>query len=224
MIVANAVDLGEERDVLVDGQIAVQTEALRQIADALGDLRDARAPDRGRAPQFAGVGVQQPAHQPDRRGLAGAVGADQPEHLALAHVESEVRRAPCVVAVPLRDARRRTIALIGSFELRVDRHAQLQDARAVVHGDLDAVDELRSLFGGLHVARRELGARRHEGDLALEPWSAGVGEHGRGLPERHARHHRLRHEQIRPGVIEVGDDDERRAAARRSRPHPPASA
>jgi hypothetical protein len=31
------VDLGEEGDVLVDGQVAIETEALRQVADAAGD-------------------------------------------------------------------------------------------------------------------------------------------------------------------------------------------
>ena len=36
-IMANAVDLGEECDVLVDAQIAVQGEALRQVANLRGD-------------------------------------------------------------------------------------------------------------------------------------------------------------------------------------------
>ena len=38
---------------------------------------------------LAAVGVQQPADQADRRGLAGAVGADQAEHLAAADLEGE---------------------------------------------------------------------------------------------------------------------------------------
>ena len=33
LVVAHAVDLGEERDVLVDGQVAVQAESLREVAD-----------------------------------------------------------------------------------------------------------------------------------------------------------------------------------------------
>src|SRR5262245_38082760 len=51
--------------------------------------------------KFPAIRVQQPAHQPDRGRLAGAVRANEPEHLALAHVEGEVgeclRRA---VALP----------------------------------------------------------------------------------------------------------------------------
>jgi hypothetical protein len=76
------VDFREEGDVLVDGEIAVEAEALRQV------------PDRRReAPMIAhwvetehvdppGIGTKQTAKEPDRRRLARAVGADQAEHLA----------------------------------------------------------------------------------------------------------------------------------------------
>ena len=173
-VVANAVHLGEERDVLVDGQIAVQTESLREIADTLGQRAMRAHRIEAEHAQFARVGVQQSAHQTDRRRLAGAVRADQAEHLASAHVEAQAgqRRRR---AVPLHDAVVSTIAGSRSrdrrslqCELRVHRHAGLEDAGAVVHADLDAVHELRALFGGLHVARRELGLRRHERDLARQ--------------------------------------------------------
>jgi hypothetical protein len=36
--IADPVDLGEERDVLVDAQVAVEREALREIADRSGDV------------------------------------------------------------------------------------------------------------------------------------------------------------------------------------------
>ena len=48
-VVGHAVDLGEERDVLVDAQVAVEAEALRQVADLGGRARGAASPDRGRA-------------------------------------------------------------------------------------------------------------------------------------------------------------------------------
>ena len=51
---------------------------------------------------------------------------------------------------------------------------------------------------------------RDEGHLAGDG-GAGIGADGGRLPEREARHHRLGHEQVGPGVIQVGDDDERRA-------------
>ena len=46
---AEAVNLGEERDVFVDGEIAVQAEPLRQVAERLRHLAGAASPDRGRA-------------------------------------------------------------------------------------------------------------------------------------------------------------------------------
>src|SRR5262245_19234157 len=49
-VVPNAMDLGEERDVLVDAQIAVEAELLREIPDRFGD-RAVFAP--GLQPQHA---------------------------------------------------------------------------------------------------------------------------------------------------------------------------
>ena len=84
MVVADAVDLGEERDVLVDAEVAVEGEALRQIADRSGDVAVLLDRIVAEDADAAGVGVQQPAERADRRRLAGAVGSDQPEHLAAA--------------------------------------------------------------------------------------------------------------------------------------------
>ena len=71
-VVAHAVNLGEERDVLVDAEIAVQAEALREIADRVGeramlaDRIDAEHADRGRRrprsrPQISRIVVVLPA-------------------------------------------------------------------------------------------------------------------------------------------------------------------
>ena len=103
-VVADAVDLGEERDVLVDAEIAVEAEPLRQVADRAGDPAvvahriEVRA--RGRVPLSA---RQQAADQPDRRRLAGAVRADQPEHLAALDRQRELADGRGL-AVPLGDA------------------------------------------------------------------------------------------------------------------------
>ena len=79
---AEAVNLGKERDVFIDGQIAIQTEALREIAQIArhGHVRLHRIV--AKHPKGAVVGLQQPAHQPNRRRLARAVRADQAEHFA----------------------------------------------------------------------------------------------------------------------------------------------
>src|SRR5512139_554049 len=67
--------------------------------------------------------------------------------------------------------------------LGLDRHPLLEDAAAVVNRHLDAVHELRPLLAGLHVARRELGLRGHEGHLSLDPGPAGIGEDPRLLAQ-----------------------------------------
>src|SRR5262245_15682383 len=58
----------------------------------------------------------------------------------------------------------------------LDRHADLQNARAVVDGHLHAVDELRTVLGGLHVSRGELRFRRDVADRAGQTRPAGIGE------------------------------------------------
>ena len=84
------VDAAEKPDVLIDGQPLVERKPLRHVADpALDAFRiapDVDAADRGRA---AGR-LEQPAQHADRRRLAGAVAAQEPEDLALLHVERQI--------------------------------------------------------------------------------------------------------------------------------------
>ena len=71
-------------------QVAVQAEPLREVPDVVGErgvLADRVVAEHADPP---GVGAQQPAEQADRRRLAGAVRADQPEHLAAPDVERHV--------------------------------------------------------------------------------------------------------------------------------------
>ena len=182
-VVADAVNLGEERDVLVDAQVAVEAEALREIADFRRDR--AMVLDRivaGDADRAA-VGVQQAAQQSNRRCLSGTVRADEAEHLAAVDGEREpIDRDGAPVA--LGDAiKREHVRLPWSVDRRpwtvvrgpwtVGRHGTacsgitastgipcFENAVLVVHRHANAVHELRSLFGGLHVARRELRFRR----------------------------------------------------------------
>src|SRR4030095_11633396 len=105
-IVAETVDLGEERDVFVDAQIAIQAEALREVPHAFGELAMFTNGVSPEHTNLAGIGVQQAAHQPDRGRLASSVGPDQTEHLAAIDGERELvdRRGG---AVALDDTRRR---------------------------------------------------------------------------------------------------------------------
>src|SRR5918995_6491539 len=81
LVAAQPVDLGEERKVLVDAQIAVEAEALRQISDRARDLSvlaDGIVAQEAHAPA---VCVQQAAQQANRGCLASTVRSDEPEQL-----------------------------------------------------------------------------------------------------------------------------------------------
>src|SRR5262245_21108721 len=70
-------------------------------------------------------------------------------------------------------SRRRARARVSlERNLRFDGHPLLENALAVIDGDLDAVDELGAVFRRLNVARRELRLRRDVADL---PRQAGTG-------------------------------------------------
>src|SRR6185436_14763411 len=100
----NAVDAAEEGDVLIDGELLVEREALRHVADAplhaFGIGADVDAAHRGGARR----GPEQAAEHPDGGGLAGAVAPEKSEHLAGLHVErhvvhgDEVAEPACEVA------------------------------------------------------------------------------------------------------------------------------
>ena len=85
-----AVDAGDELQVLLDRQVLVEAEALRHVADVALDLvalgQDVVA--ERRAP--AAVGREQPAHHAQRGGLAGAVGAEEAVDLAAHHAHGQV--------------------------------------------------------------------------------------------------------------------------------------
>ena len=88
-VVADAVNLGEERDVLVDAQVAIEAEALREIPNFRGDrpmVLDrilAGNANRRRCRRAAARRAS------DRRRLAGTVRSDEPEHLAAVDGERE---------------------------------------------------------------------------------------------------------------------------------------
>ena len=81
-VVGNAMNLGEERDVLVDAEVTVKTEPLRQVADARGDLAMLFHWIETENANLAFVRVQQPTEQSNRGGLAGTVRTNEAEHFA----------------------------------------------------------------------------------------------------------------------------------------------
>ena len=74
-------NLGKKRDVFVDRQIAVQTEALREVAKDARGLAMLSRRVMAKHTHGAGVRFQESANEPDGRCLSSAIGPDQPEHL-----------------------------------------------------------------------------------------------------------------------------------------------
>jgi hypothetical protein len=87
--------LGEKGDVLVDREVAVQAEALRQIADLVGDRPMFAHRVLAEHAHLAAIGVEQPAHHTDGGRLSRAVGTDETEHLAARDVERQAGKRLC---------------------------------------------------------------------------------------------------------------------------------
>ena len=100
------VQIGVEVDVLADGEIAVQAEALRHVGDPVldpfGVRRDARAPHQ----RISRAGPQDAGQHAERGGLARAVRPHQPEQLAGGDVEGEARHRREVAESPREAAQR----------------------------------------------------------------------------------------------------------------------
>ena len=88
--VGQAVEAGDEIEVLLDGEVLVERELLSHVADLVLD-----APAFGREVEaehlaLARIEAQEAAHQADRRGLAGAVGAEETDDLAAFDADRDV--------------------------------------------------------------------------------------------------------------------------------------
>ena len=75
---------GRQQDVLLDREARHQPAVLRHVADAVADAAVRRQRQQVDAAELGLAGRRDRAHQrAQQRGLAGAVAADQPAHLAL---------------------------------------------------------------------------------------------------------------------------------------------
>ena len=103
LIPTHTVNLREEGDVLVDRQIAVEREPLREVANVGRHrpvLLDRIASEHA---DVSSIGPQQAARHPDRGRLPGAIGANQAEHLPRLDRERDVVHGTHL-AVALADA------------------------------------------------------------------------------------------------------------------------
>ena len=77
----HAVNLGEEGDVFVDAEIAVEREALRQVAHFRREFAMLTNRILAEHPDRSAVHVQQAAQRANRGRLSGTVWSDQAKHL-----------------------------------------------------------------------------------------------------------------------------------------------
>ncbi len=89
-LAGDVVEAGEERDVLFHREVAVEGEQLRHVADALLDLLGVGADVEPGHASVAGARREQAGEHLDGGRLAGAVGAEEAEDLALGDLEAHM--------------------------------------------------------------------------------------------------------------------------------------
>ena len=87
---AQVIETRHEIEVLLDGEILVEREALGHVARLPFDLCGVAVDIETEAAARGGVGIQQPAEHADGGGFAAAVGAQETDDLALAYVQGNV--------------------------------------------------------------------------------------------------------------------------------------
>ena len=83
----DGVDPGIERQVLADREVVVEGEFLAHVPDPAQQFAAAQPAGLPRQRHLAGAGLEQPAEHLDGGGLAGTVGSQEPEDLAVAHLQ-----------------------------------------------------------------------------------------------------------------------------------------
>ncbi len=221
-------EVGVEVEVLLNGEVLVEPELLRHVADAvLHRLRVAGDVDAEHV-EVAAVGRQQPGDQADERRLAGAVGADQRRQPAVLDGERDVveRRdglaglaLEALADVAAGDGGTGGVhfaAVAGWSAVRCDgrRHAEAQHVVRVVDQDAHLVDEAGAQFLRLDRARREFRDRRDEADVAGEACCAvAVDRDGRRVARRDLGQVRLRDVGAHPFRVDDGDRERPASAA-----------
>ena len=156
----HAVHAGDEVEVLADGEVFPQGEALRHVADFALDRRGV-ADVVAEAGAVARIGPEQPADHADRGGLAAAVRAEEAVDLAVLHLQREILHhvlasEGLVQAVDVDGE--------GSFQLHVYRLPGTK-VRSL-EPRLDQKHELRARFLAEEHRRRVLGLVRDVAHLA----------------------------------------------------------
>src|SRR5258708_449750 len=192
-IVGEAVNAAVEREIFRDGQIGIQTEILRHVADVFAHrfriLAHINAQDRS----FATRERQQAREHFDDGGFSAAIGTEKPKDFAFLDAEADVihgrEAAEPANEILCRDS--------GTFEIthgstprrqrNVGGHAGADAMRRVVNADLHPKNLVHALFHRLHIARQEFCLRIDLLDVTFENLiGEGVDANLGFLPEMHA--------------------------------------
>src|SRR5271170_2960066 len=85
--IVHLIDAGDEVEIFEDGQVFVEAEFLRHVADVAADQRRLADDVEAEALTFAAVWYEQAAQHADRRRLAAAVCAEKTADFSLIHLE-----------------------------------------------------------------------------------------------------------------------------------------
>src|SRR6185369_3327203 len=108
LLAADVLEFGKESQLVDDAHAAIESALFGKIADAILYLRIDLAAEQRDA---ARIGCGDVHDHSDRRGLAGAIRAEQSEHTSGAHVEAKFpdrRKLPKTLAHPVESYRRLT--------------------------------------------------------------------------------------------------------------------
>ena len=177
--VGQAVEAGDEVEVLLDGQVLVERELLGHVADPVLDGPALGAEVVAEHLALALVEGEQAAHHADRRGLARAVRAEEADDLAAVdghrHVVDDGAAAEALGQVADVDD---GVGHRGhSARADVDDLAGAQRPRVRPRSRLDAVDELLAVLDRVDHRRGELGLVGDVGDRRGQPVRAAVAAH-----------------------------------------------
>src|SRR5258707_492674 len=192
-IVGEAVNAAVEREIFRDGQIGIQTEILRHVADVFAHrfriLAHINAQDRS----FATRERQQAREHFNDGGFSAAIGTEKPKDFAFLDAEADVihgREAAEAANEILRGDSGLFEIAHGSAPRRqrnVGGHAGADAVRRVVNAHFHAKDLVDALFHSLHITRQEFGLLINLLDGTVENL-IGKGVHANLglLPEMHA--------------------------------------
>ena len=215
--VRHLVDVGDEIEVLLHGEVLVEAELLRHVADLAADQRRLADDVEAEAGAAAAIGDEQAAQHADGRGLAAAVGAEKSADLARPRPArsspSTTLRVPKLLRSPC-TSMTRSVIVRPRGPPRLRRRDEAPSGRTAIgwpglisrgllrrRPRLHHVDELGADRLAVDHRRRVFGLRRDEGDGRGEVGRAVVADEPDLVADMDLGEPRLGHEEPHEDVL-----------------------